>query len=103
MKPFYKYQVKNVVNSIKPIKVILCNEHQFEVNVNFWIQVRTQSFFWDFITFREVSIYNDLDKVLKDIKFRNVSLKEIDLLTEKVKKEEIDLKLHYIDIWYSVD
>lgn len=103
MKPFKKYNVKNVINSTKPISVVLRNSHKFEVNVNFWIQVSTLSLFWGFIVFRDVTIHNDLNNVLKDIKFRNVSLKEIDILTEKVKKEEIELKLHHIDIWYSVD
>lgn len=103
MKPFKTYNVKNVINSTKPISVVLSNNHKFEVNVNFLIRVETLSLFWGFIVFRDVTIHNDLNNVLKDIKFRNVSLKEIDILTEKVKKEEIELKLHHIDIWYSVD
>lgn len=103
MKPFKTYNVKNVINSTRPISVVLSNNHKFEVNVNFWISVETLSLFWGFIVFRDVTIHNDLNNVLKDVKFRNVSLKEIDILTEKVKKEEIELKLQHIDIWYSVE
>lgn len=98
----FKYNKKNVVTVTIPIKVELYSHRKIEVNVQYWIEQTTISLFWGFFVFNDVEIQNNLDKLLKEAQYRAVSLKEIDALTTKVKIAECELKLQYLDFWYSI-
>ena len=99
----FGYTAENRVVTLVPVSINVNSYRKLDLDVICWIRVSKLSLFWNIVTFRNVEIMDNIDKVLSAAKYRNLSFKEIDMIRTKVDQAKIGMKLKYIDFWYTKD
>lgn len=103
-RPFYTHTKKTVRSLTKPIRFKYCGELYKEIEVTYWIEKTSYSFFWGLIKFDDCTLKNNFNEIKKkELNYRLLSLNDIVILDDMVKLTEIQYKLDNIDLFFTLD